>query len=167
MLETGPGKWVDQETKKMSIEAFASRSSKYKTVAPVKAEPTYSHNAISSLLQSGTMKHLISQNIDGLHRRAGVKADQISELHGNTYLESCKGCGADYMRTFKTRAHGLTSKEHNTGRFCDHCGEELHDNIVNFGESLPSKVPSFTHNKLTCASAWDLVCKFSLQICFH
>ena len=55
------------------------------------------------LINKGHLKHIISQNIDGLHRKSGVAADKASELHGNTNLEMCDKCGANYMRDFRVR----------------------------------------------------------------
>ena len=119
------------------MEEYAARPSKYKRVDTVQAIPTFSHYAIQELLERRVMKHLISQNIDGLHRRSGVLKEEISELHGNTYLEKCYGCGADYVRDFRTRNPKNPYNVHLTGRHCDNCGDELCDTIVNFGESLP------------------------------
>lgn len=83
------------------------------------------------------LKYVISQNVDGLHRKSGIPADKISELHGNTFLEICTQCGKDYMRDFRTRTPQEFDK-HLTGRKCDNqiCGGDLRDTIVNFGESL-------------------------------
>ena len=48
MLETGPGKWDEQATMKMSMEEYAKRdNSKYKRVDTTAAKPTYSHFAIT------------------------------------------------------------------------------------------------------------------------
>jgi NAD-dependent SIR2 family protein deacetylase len=49
------------------------------------------------------LKFIISQNIDGLHRRSGVPRHRIAELHGNTNLEVCRICGTDYNRDYPTR----------------------------------------------------------------
>ena len=83
------------------------------------------------------MKHLISQNIDGLHLRSGVSREKISELHGNTYLETCADCGKGYMRDHRTRNDENDAFTHLTGRDCDECGGALNDSIINFGEKLP------------------------------
>lgn len=48
-----------------------------------KAIPTVCHMSLVKLIEKGYLKHIISQNIDGLHRKSGVPADKISELHGN------------------------------------------------------------------------------------
>ena len=69
------------------------------------------------LAELGTMKYLTSQNVDGevlscpllltisqsgLHRRSGIKADAISELHGNCFIEKCANpkCQAEYLRNY-------------------------------------------------------------------
>ena len=93
--------------------------------------------ALKTLMDLGFLKHVISQNIDGLHRKSGIPADKITEVHGNTNLEICKKCGKDYMRDFRTRTSQKT-KEHLTGRKCDNaaCGGPLMDSIINFGENL-------------------------------
>jgi NAD-dependent SIR2 family protein deacetylase len=45
--------------------------------------PTYAHYAITALIRKNLCNYLISSNLDGLHRRSGVPAEKISELHGN------------------------------------------------------------------------------------
>ncbi len=46
-------------------------------------KPTRGHLALTSLLKEGHVKHIVSQNCDGLHARSGVAQHQLSELHGN------------------------------------------------------------------------------------
>ena len=43
--------------------------------------------AIRALVANGVVKHVTSQNCDGLHIRSGVMDDRLSELHGNMYAE--------------------------------------------------------------------------------
>ena len=59
--------------------------------------------ALKSLIDLNICKHIVSQNTDGLHRKSGVHAENISELHGNTNLEGCSKCGKEYLRDFRTR----------------------------------------------------------------
>ena len=59
------------------------------------ARPTFTHLAITALMQPSTgrahplVRHVITQNEDALHRRAGVAAEHLSELHGNAFVELC------------------------------------------------------------------------------
>lgn len=46
------------------------------------------------------MKYLITENIDGMHRKTEVLTDRITELHGNVFMEQCTECHAEYMRDF-------------------------------------------------------------------
>lgn len=82
------------------------------------------------------LKHVISQNTDGLHRKSGIDKENMTEVHGNRNLEYCIKCGKDYMRDFNTRKAG--SKDHLTGRKCDNpaCRGDLKDTIINFGQNL-------------------------------
>lgn len=56
------------------------------------AQPTKCHMALKALLDSGHIKYIVSQNIDGLHLRSGVQRKQIAELHGNMFVENCSKC---------------------------------------------------------------------------
>lgn len=102
------------------------------------ALPTVGHMAIRSLVDAGICKLVVSTNIDGLHRRSGISADKVVELHGNCFKEQCKKCDKEYLRNFNC----TTSKSgsHVTERNCDECGENLTDTIINFNESLNEEI---------------------------
>eukprot|EP00128_Syssomonas_multiformis_P018005 Colp12_sorted_trinity150504_noHs@24857 len=121
-----------------------------KGVGIAKAIPTYTHMAIVEMLNAGKLGYVVSQNCDGLHRKSGVRKDQISELHGNTNKEICKKCKREYLRDFKVR-NAKKVHEHGTGRFCDDpsCKGPLLDTIINFGEDLPDEplALAFAHAK--------------------
>jgi NAD-dependent SIR2 family protein deacetylase len=110
-----------------------------KTVSLLRAVPTPSHMALVSLHQAGILKHLISQNTDGLHRRSGMPPEALSELHGNANRETCNKCGRDYLRDFSCHKGINIRRDHQTGRKCvsPGCDGDLRDTIINFGESLP------------------------------
>jgi len=96
--------------------------------------------ALSELVNQGYVKHIVSTNVDGLHVHSGVSGENLSELHGNAYLEKCWDCGEKYLRSFDATSRRLivgNARDHLTGRKCTKCGGELRDSIINFGENLP------------------------------
>eukprot|EP01122_Echinamoeba_exundans_P016842 TRINITY_DN8666_c0_g1_i1.p1 TRINITY_DN8666_c0_g1~~TRINITY_DN8666_c0_g1_i1.p1 ORF type:complete len:396 (+),score=59.93 TRINITY_DN8666_c0_g1_i1:95-1282(+) len=119
-----------------TLQAQGRRREK-KSVDTLRAIPTPTHMAIKKLLEVGKAKYLISQNVDGLHRRSGVSPQHVAELHGNTNLEKCETCGNEYLRDYHVRNNPHVHK-HYTGRKCP-CGGPLMDTIINFGENLPEK----------------------------
>ena len=129
VLPTGPGVWELQAKGKKRAPGVALANILH-------AIPSKTHMAIVKLHEAGLAKFTVSQNIDGLHLRSGVPANQIAELHGNTNLEKCTACGAKYLRDFDTAGR---RPDHYTGRTCDDpkCGGALLDSIINFGEGLP------------------------------
>jgi NAD-dependent SIR2 family protein deacetylase len=94
--------------------------------------PSLTHRAIVSFQQQGKLQLLISQNVDGLHRRSGIVDAKICELHGNSNIEECASCGKPHHRDLPI--HG--DDQHFTGRKCVACGGALRDTIINFGENL-------------------------------
>ncbi|KAK3116788.1 hypothetical protein LTR53_002490 [Teratosphaeriaceae sp. CCFEE 6253] len=93
----------------------------------LQAIPTPAHMSLVRLQEAGILKYLVSQNCDGLHRRSGIPAACISELHGNS----------NHFRA--VASHEKTVFNHRTGRRCAVCRGDLHDSIVHFTESLPQQ----------------------------
>lgn len=56
------------------------------------AIPTKTHMALKALIESGHIRYIISQNIDGLHLKSGISRQYLSELHGNMFIENCTKC---------------------------------------------------------------------------
>ena len=107
--------------------------------------------ALVELFEKNHLKYVVSQNVDGLHRKSGIPAANLSELHGNTNLEICEECGREYMRDTRVR-NAQKVKDHRTGRKCEStgCNGFLKDTIINFGEALNSTVLSLgEHNCMT------------------
>lgn len=89
-------------------------------------EPNAGHRAISELQDIGKLAFLISQNIDNLHLKAGIKPDILAELHGNLSQVRCRDCGFKMDRMEGEKA-------------CPLCGGTLKSSVVDFGDALPKK----------------------------
>ena len=132
VLKTGPGCWEEL--------AHGSGTKDVVSTPMQEAIPTFCHMSFVQLFNSGYLKFLISQNVDGLHRRSGIPIDRLAEVHGNTNLEKCSRCGKGYMRdTDVSDPFNYDVHCHLTGRNCDDpkCNGPLEDSIINFGENLP------------------------------
>lgn len=95
------------------------------------AEPGSMHRLLAQLVAAGAVSHVVTQNVDGLHRRAGIPLDRLSELHGNVFVERCERCGNEVEH-----ACSVICRERFTGRSCT-CGGRFRDTGVRFGDSLP------------------------------
>ena len=95
-------------------------------------EPNGAHFALAELERRGLLAGVITQNIDGLHARAGT-SDPI-EVHGSIRTASCLDCGRAYPLA-ETRAR-LGADVEGVPR-CD-CGAPLKPDVVLFGEFLPA-----------------------------
>lgn len=100
--------------------------------------PTAAHMALRALVRARRVKHVVSQNVDGLHLRSGLPAGCLTELHGNIYVEECARCAGRYLRPFHV-TEASSYHRHQTPRTCaaPACkGAGLRDTIVYFGEKL-------------------------------
>ena len=100
------------------------------------ASPNAGHVAIFELQKLGKLAFLISQNVDNLHLKSGIKPELLAELHGNLTKVRCAQC------EFKMdRVEGE--------RVCPLCGGKLVSTVVNFGDSLPAKdlAESYKHSQ--------------------
>ncbi len=92
-----------------------------------KAEPNEGHRIIARMEQEFDDFYLITQNVDGLHQRAGSK--KVIELHGNIWTLRCTSCShqkTDYRAPLPEIPPS-----------CERCGALMRPGVVWFGESLP------------------------------
>jgi len=95
------------------------------------AQPNAAHQALADLKNAGVVKHIITQNIDGLQQRAG--ASGVIELHGDIYTGTCVNCYAIY-RSSQFYADFI---ERACVPYCPECGGIIKPNVILFGEALP------------------------------
>ncbi len=97
------------------------------------AQPNAAHHALAELERMGIVGHLITQNVDDLHRRAGQQA--ITEIHGNRHWMRCLDCGARWSaREFPIDEGALPPRCAQPG-----CDGVVKDDTVMFGEPIPGE----------------------------
>ncbi|MDR3053350.1 MAG: NAD-dependent protein deacylase [Coriobacteriales bacterium] len=90
-------------------------------------EPNSTHHTLAALEKTGHLRAVITQNIDGLHQKAG--SQEVLELHGSIHRNFCTRCGKGYT------AEQIQVLP--TVPFCD-CGGNIKPDVVLFGEPLDS-----------------------------
>ncbi len=101
------------------------------------AMPNLAHKAIAELERIGKLSALITQNIDGLHQKAGNSPEHIYELHGTVREVTCLDCHTRWPREEIT---DTMDREHVEVPYCPHCGGPLKCATIAFGQSLPPEV---------------------------
>ena len=92
------------------------------------AEPNAAHRKLVELEQAGKLKAVVTQNIDGLHQKAGSKI--VYELHGSIHRNYCLRCHKFYPAKFIKESEGIP--------YCS-CGGVIKPDVVLYEESLDSK----------------------------
>ena len=98
----------------------------------VPVEPNGAHRALATLEGAGHLDAVITQNIDGLHQRAGSRT--VWELHGNWERLVCTGCGAVTPLADSVEVPGDPVPA------CPSCGGQMRPDIVMYGEALDQGV---------------------------
>ncbi|MFH1329917.1 MAG: Sir2 family NAD-dependent protein deacetylase [Actinomycetota bacterium] len=104
------------------------------TSGTIDAEPNAAHRAVAALWATGKMIGCVTQNIDGLHQKAGLPEDAVVELHGNAHTTVCLGCDDRQPTT----AVVLRVDAGEDDPPCLLCGAILKTEVVYFGEMLPA-----------------------------
>lgn len=100
------------------------------------AEPNAAHRSVAELERAGVPVRVITQNVDGLHQRAGLSARKVLELHGSARCVVCTGC-----RTRGSMADALARvAAGEADPRCLDCGGILKSATVMFGERLDPEV---------------------------
>jgi NAD-dependent deacetylase len=134
------GLWANYDPMEIAtVQAFRQRTLEfYNWIRPlahlmIDAQPNAAHRTLAELEAAGRLATVITQNIDGLHQRAGTV--DVVELHGNIYTATCVRCyrvlaSDQFMQALITE-----------GRIplCPTCGNVLKPNVILFGEALPTQ----------------------------
>ena len=94
------------------------------------AEPNAAHRKLAELERAGKLKAVITQNIDGLHQKAGSR--KVLELHGSVHRNYCMKCHQFYDAWYIKNAPGVPR--------CETCGGMIKLDVVLYEESLDQNV---------------------------
>lgn len=134
----GSGLWTRYDPYEVaSLSAFRYRPEKFfawmrpLTLQVLQASPNPAHHALAQLERTGHLKTVITQNIDGLHQRAG--SQNVLEIHGSFQTLTCVNC---YR---KVEATGFIEPYLETGEIprCPDCHAILKPDAILFEEQLP------------------------------
>ncbi|TCO49732.1 SIR2 family NAD-dependent protein deacylase [Actinocrispum wychmicini] len=123
------------------------------------AQPNDAHRALAGLAESDRAVRVLTQNIDGLHQKAGLPARKVLELHGSMHSTGCVEC----RRTGPTAPVLDRVRAGETDPKCPDCGGILKLGVILFGEYLDSDVLARAE-KVAEASEVFLAVGTSLQV---
>lgn len=93
------------------------------------AEPNAAHLKLAGLENAGKLSAVVTQNIDGLHQKAGSR--RVYELHGSVHRNYCLKCGKSFDADFMLHSEGIPHCE---------CGGMIKPDVVLYGEQLNDDV---------------------------
>ena len=93
------------------------------------AQPNAAHLKLAELEKAGKLSAVVTQNIDGLHQKAGN--NRVYELHGSVHRNYCLKCGKSYSAEFILKSKGVP--------YCS-CGGLIKPDVVLYGEQLDNAV---------------------------
>ncbi len=94
------------------------------------AEPNAAHKKLAEMEKAGKLTAVVTQNIDGLHQKAGSRV--VYELHGSVHRNYCTKCGKFFDGDFIRSCEGVPR--------CDECGGLVKPDVVLYEEGLDQNV---------------------------
>ena len=107
-------------------------------------EPNITHKVLAKMEQIGKLEAIVTQNIDGLHQKAGSK--NVFEIHGTTRRNYCSKCKIEYHPDFIFNTKDAIPK-------CE-CRGLIRPDVTLYGESLPTKA---VDNAISAISHADML----------
>jgi NAD-dependent deacetylase len=114
------------------------------------AEPNAGHRALVELERRGTLHALVTQNIDGLHQRAGNSPEKVIEVHGTMHEAICMRCG--WRGPMQPVLDRVRAGEDDPA--CESCGGILKSATISFGQPL---VPTVISRAMRAAEEADVL----------
>jgi NAD-dependent deacetylase len=114
------------------------------------AEPNAAHEAVVAIERAGKLLALVTQNVDGLHQKAGSSPERTIEIHGSALGVRCIECGTDADRE---AVHRLVS-DGDAAPTCDVCEGPLKPATISFGQAMPERE---TSSAFAAAASCDLM----------
>ena len=115
-----------------------------------KAEPNRAHRSIVALEKIGMLRAVVTQNVDGLHQKAGNSEDFVIEVHGTIHRTMCWSCGD--KRPMLAALERVKAGERDPS--CELCGGILKSDTISFGQNL---VPEVIDAAITAVAECDLL----------
>ena len=107
-------------------------------------EPNITHKVLAKMEQAGKLNAIVTQNIDGLHQKAGSK--NVFEIHGTTRRNYCSKCKMEYHPDFIFNTKDAIPK-------CE-CRGLIRPDVTLYGENLPTKAAD---NAISAISHADML----------
>lgn len=153
------GLWSRYDPRKLTFDLFCTREQTRRDYWKLSTEsypvlrdaaPNAAHRAIVALEKAGRLLMLVTQNIDGLHRKAGTSPERIIEIHGSSLRATCIECGAEHDRE---ELHARLVRGEIEVPYCEACGGPVKPATISFGQAMPEVA---TRRAFEAAASCDL-----------
>ncbi len=146
-FRSADGIWSKYDPEDFTIQKFLSDKKARKMhwnllvdgdLSMFKAAPNPAHHAITELIKTGKLYGVVTQNVDGLHQKAGLPEEMVFQLHGDLSHAKCLDCSSRFP--MQTVAEWISDDVEEP--VCEKCSGMLKPDAVLFGEQLPFDVLS-------------------------
>lgn len=124
------------------------------------AEPNAGHAALVELERAGRLRSIVTQNIDGLHQKAGSDPGRVIEIHGTLWQAICLSCGN--RTTMEETLARVDAGEEDPP--CGLCGGILKSATISFGQALD---PDVLRAAVRAAQDCDLLLAVGTSLTVH